>query len=44
MDYETKPRVIAVLAEYQHWSGFEQQIGAYISQLITELEAESFRQ
>lgn len=42
MDYEMKPRVIAELAEYQQWSGFEQQIGPYISQLITELEAESF--
>ena len=43
MDYEMKPRVIAELAEYRQWSGFEQQIGPYISQLITELEAESFR-
>jgi glyoxylase-like metal-dependent hydrolase (beta-lactamase superfamily II) len=42
MDYEMKPGVIAELDEYRQWSGFEQQIGRYISQLITELEAESF--
>ena len=42
MDYEMKPRVIAELDEYRQWSGFEQRIGPYISQLITELEAESF--
>jgi len=34
--------VIVELAEYQQWSGFEQRIGPYISQLIAELEAESF--
>ncbi len=42
MDYEMKPKVVAELAEYRQWNGFEQQIGPYISQLITELEAESF--
>lgn len=42
MDYEMKPRVVAELKQYQDWSGFENQIGPYISQLITELEAESF--
>ena len=41
-DYEMKPAVIAEMAEYQQWNGFEQQIGPYISQLISELEAESF--
>jgi glyoxylase-like metal-dependent hydrolase (beta-lactamase superfamily II) len=42
MDYEMKPRVVAELDEYRQWSGFEQRIGPYISQLVTELEAESF--
>jgi glyoxylase-like metal-dependent hydrolase (beta-lactamase superfamily II) len=42
MDYEMKPGVVAELEEYNNWSGFEQQIGPYISQLITELEKESF--
>jgi hypothetical protein len=42
MDFEMKPKVVAELAEYQQWSGFEQQIGPYISQLLTELEEESF--
>ncbi len=42
MDYEMKPGVIAELDEYKNWSGFDQQIGPYISQLITELENESF--
>ena len=42
MDYEMKPRMIAELDEYRQWSGFDRQIGPYISQLITELEAESF--
>jgi len=42
MDFEMKPRVAAELGEYQHWSGFDRQIGPYISQLITELESESF--
>lgn len=42
MDYEMKPKVVEELAKYRQWSGFEQQIGPYISQLISELEAESF--
>lgn len=40
MDFEMKPRVVAEFDEYKHWSGFDRQIGPYISQLITELENE----
>ena len=42
MDYEMKPKLIAELDKYKHWSGFDNQIGPYISQVIAELENESF--
>ena len=42
MDFEMKPKVVADMAQYKEWSGFNQQIGPYISQLIAELESESF--
>ena len=42
MDFEMKPMVMAELAQYKSWSGFERQIGPYISQVILELEKESF--
>lgn len=42
MDYEMKPKVVEAMAKYKDWSGFEAQIGRYISQLVTELEKESF--
>jgi len=41
-DFEMKPGVIEELAQYKDWSGFDRQIGPYISQLVTELENESF--
>ena len=42
MDYEMKPKIVAEFEKYQHWSGFEGQIGPYISQLLIEIESESF--
>jgi glyoxylase-like metal-dependent hydrolase (beta-lactamase superfamily II) len=42
MDYEMKPKVIAEFEEYKQWSGFDNQIGPYISQIVLELEKESF--
>jgi len=42
MDYEMKPKVVAELSQYRDWNAFDRQIGPYISQLITELENESF--
>ena len=42
MDYEMKPKVIADLGKYKNWHAFEAQIGPYISQVIGELEKESF--
>jgi glyoxylase-like metal-dependent hydrolase (beta-lactamase superfamily II) len=42
MDFEMKPKVIDEFDKYKHWSGFDNQIGPYISQIITELESESF--
>ncbi|MGD8885998.1 MAG: MBL fold metallo-hydrolase [Gammaproteobacteria bacterium] len=42
MDFEMKPKVVAELDEYNEWSGFDNQIGPYISQLVLELENESF--
>ena len=42
LDYEMKPKVIESLSEFKDWSGFENQIGPYISQIILELENESF--
>ena len=42
MDYEMKPKVISEMDKYKHWSGFDNQMGRYISQLITEIENESF--
>ncbi len=42
MDYEMKPKVVATFSKYQHWSGFNNQIGRYISQLNAEVENETF--
>ncbi len=42
MDFEMKPMIVADLNKYQHWDGFDNQIGPYISQVIAELESESF--
>jgi glyoxylase-like metal-dependent hydrolase (beta-lactamase superfamily II) len=42
LDFEIKPRVVAELADYRDWNGFDRQIGPYISQIIAELEAASF--
>lgn len=42
MDFEMKPEVIAELDEYKHWHAFDRQIGPYISQVVLELERESF--
>ncbi|MFW2439816.1 MAG: MBL fold metallo-hydrolase [Arenicellales bacterium] len=42
MDYEMKPVVVSELAKYNDWSGFDNQIGPYISQLFIEIESEAF--
>ncbi|WP_455223400.1 MBL fold metallo-hydrolase [Kaarinaea lacus] len=42
MDYEMKPKVVAELDKYKNWDAFDRQIGPYISQVIVELETESF--
>lgn len=42
MDYEMKPKILAAFEQYKHWSGFDNQIGRYISQLNTEVENEAF--
>lgn len=42
MDFEMKSKVVAELDKYNQWSGFDSQIGPYISQVITELENEAF--
>ena len=42
MDYEMKPKVVADLGKYKSWHAFDTQIGPYISQVIGELEKESF--
>lgn len=42
MDFEMKPKVVAELHEYRHWHAFDRQIGPYISQMVLELERESF--
>ena len=42
MDYGMKPKVVAEFDKYKDWSGFDRQIGPYISQIIAEYENESF--
>lgn len=42
MAYEMKPKIVTVLKKYKNWSGFDKRIGAYVSQINTELESESF--
>jgi len=42
-DFEMKPKVIADLAPFQAWHDFDRRIGQYVSQMISELEAESFK-
>ena len=42
MDFEMKPKVVADLAKYRDWHAFDERIGPYISQVIGELESESF--
>jgi len=39
-DYEMKPKVVADLAAYKGWHDFDRRIGLYISQVISEIEAE----
>jgi glyoxylase-like metal-dependent hydrolase (beta-lactamase superfamily II) len=40
MEFEMKPMVVTELDAYKNWSGFDRQIGPYISQLIIELDNE----
>lgn len=42
MDYQMKPMVAASLDKYKNWSGFEGQLGRYISQLVSEVEQLQF--
>ena len=42
MDFEMKPKVVAELDKYKDWDAFDRQIGPYISQVVLELESESF--
>jgi glyoxylase-like metal-dependent hydrolase (beta-lactamase superfamily II) len=42
MDFEMKPKVVAELDKYKNWNAFDRQIGPYISQVLLELESESF--
>lgn len=42
MDFEMKPMIVNEFDAYKNWSGFDRQIGLYISQLISELENERF--
>lgn len=42
MDFEMKPKVVAELDKYKDWHAFDRQIGPYISQMVLELESESF--
>jgi hypothetical protein len=37
-----KDKVVADMAPYSQWSGFERQIGPYVSQLVLEVESEAF--
>ena len=41
-DYEMKPEIVKALQKYKHYSGFDTQLGRYISQVMLELEAEAF--
>jgi len=41
-DFEMKEQVVADMSSYSQWSGFERQIGPYISQLVLEAESETF--
>lgn len=41
-DYEMKPKIVKALDKYKDYSGFETQLGRYISQVMLELEAEAF--
>lgn len=41
-NFEIKPKVIAALAKYKHWNGFDEQMGAYVKQIYTEIEKAEF--
>ena len=40
--YEMKPRIVEDLADYNKWRGFDQRLGAQISQVYLEIEEEEF--
>jgi len=41
-DFEMKPKVIKTLAPFMDWAGFDMRIGAHISRVFLEVEAEVF--
>ena len=40
--YEMKPRIVEALADYRQWTGFDTRLGAQISRVYLEIEAEEF--
>jgi glyoxylase-like metal-dependent hydrolase (beta-lactamase superfamily II) len=40
--YEMKPDIVAALADYSQWKGFNLRLGGQISQVYLEIEAEEF--
>ncbi len=41
-DFEIKPKVVAALADYQAWFGFDVEIGKLVSETYLEIEAAEF--
>ena len=41
-DFEMKPEVLKTLTPYKSWAGFDLRVGAHISQVYLEIEAEEF--
>lgn len=42
-DYEMKPMIAEMLADYKGWAGFEDELGKHISLAIIEYEAKAFQ-
>lgn len=41
-DYEMKPRIIEVLADYSDWTGFDLRLGPHISRVYLEIEQDEY--
>ena len=42
-DFEIKPQAVQALADYQHWAGFDLEVGKHVSLVLLEIEKSEFQ-